>query len=337
MKLFDFLLDKIMIIVLNIACMFLLSFFLLFLQYSSNIIVIIDIVWFFILVVYMVSEYYRRNKYFKKLYKTLINLDKRYLISEVMESSYRLEDKKYREILRLSNKSVIEKINKLEDEQKDYKEYIEGWIHEVKLPITAIELICDNNKNEVTRKIKNELSKLDNYVEMALFYARSDEVYKDYLIKEINLKDTVYEAIARNKSYLINNSMQISVDNLDEVVYSDDKWIIFIINQILINCVKYSNKDRKEIKIYSEKIKDGIRLCIEDNGIGIKESEIDRVFNKGFTGSNGRNNRKSTGIGLYLCKKLCDKLGIYISIQSKLNEYTRVNIIFPKGDYLSKL
>ena len=337
MKLFDFLLDKIMIIVLNIACMFLLSFFLLFLQYSSNIIVIIDIVWFFILVVYMVSEYYRRNKYFKKLYKTLINLDKRYLISEVMESSYRLEDKKYREILRLSNKSVIEKINKLEDEQKDYKEYIEGWIHEVKLPITAIELICDNNKNEVTRKIKNELSKLDNYVEMALFYARSDEVYKDYLIKEINLKDTVYEAIARNKSYLINNSMQISVDNLDEVVYSDDKWIIFIINQILINCVKYSSKDRKEIKIYSEKIKDGIRLCIEDNGIGIKESEIDRVSNKGFTGSNGRNNRKSTGIGLYLCKKLCDKLGIYISIQSKLNEYTRVNIIFPKGDYLSKL
>lgn len=337
MKLFDFLLDKIMIIVLNIACMFLLSFFLLFLQYSSNIIVIIDIVWFFILVVYMVSEYYRRNKYFKKLYKTLINLDKRYLISEVMESSYRLEDKKYREILRLSNKSVIEKINKLEDEQNDYKEYIEGWIHEVKLPITAIELICDNNKNEVTRKIKNELSKLDNYVEMALFYARSDEVYKDYLIKEINLKDTVYEAIARNKSYLINNSMQISVDNLDEVVYSDNKWIIFIINQILINCVKYSDKDRKEIKIYSEKIKDGIRLCIEDNGIGIKESEIARVFNKGFTGSNGRNNRKSTGIGLYLCKKLCDKLGIYISIESKLNEYTKVKIFFPKGDYLSKL
>ncbi|MEG1409138.1 MAG: sensor histidine kinase [Terrisporobacter sp.] len=337
MRLIDYLKDKIMIILLNISGLFILSCFLLLTNNHISNVLIIVISWISIFLIYLLIEYFRRNKYFKDLEELLHKLDKRYLISEVMESSHRLEDKKYREILRRSNKSVIEKINEIEDEKKNYKEFIESWVHEIKLPITTMELICENNKDEARRKIQSELAKVDNSVEMVLFYARAEEVYKDYLVKEINLNCLISETISRNKSYFIQNRMMIEIEDKVVTVCSDKKWLSFIINQILINSVKYKQDDFGKIKIYSEKIKDSVKLYIEDQGIGIKESEVNRIFDKGFTGSNGRENSKSTGIGLYLCKKLCIKLGIDISVESKIDEYTKVILILPKNDYLSKL
>lgn len=337
MRLIDYLKDKIMIILLNISGLFILSCFLLLTNNHISNVLIIVISWISIFLIYLLIEYFRRNKYFKDLEELLHKLDKRYLISEVMESSHRLEDKKYREILRRSNKSVIEKINEIEDEKKNYKEFIESWVHEIKLPITTMELICENNKDEVTRKIQSELVKVDNSIEMVLFYARAEEVYKDYLVKEINLNSLISETISRNKSYFIQNRIMIEMEDKSVKVCSDKKWLSFIINQILINSVKYKQDDFGKIKIYSEKIKDSVKLYIEDQGIGIKESEVNRIFDKGFTGSNGRENSKSTGIGLYLCRKLCIKLGIDISVESKVNEYTKIILIFHKNDYLSKV
>lgn len=284
----------------------------------------------------MLIEYYGRNKFFKKIDNTLDELDKKYLISELMDDSYRLEDKKYKNIIRRSNKSVIERINQLEDEQKEYKDYIESWVHEIKLPITTMELICENNKNEITRKLQAELSRIDNFVEIILYYARLDNVYKDYIIKEIDLSEVVYETISKNKTYFIQNKMMMDV-NCAHTVFSDKKWLMFIINQILINSTKYKREPVGKISIYTEAVKDGVRLYIEDNGIGIEKSEINRIFDKGFTGTNGRQNKKSTGIGLYLCKKLCMKLGIEIYAESEINKYTRIILLFPKDDYLSKL
>lgn len=337
MSFFEYMKDKIMIILLNISCLLTLSIYLLLIGNNFDSVLLIGIVWILILSTYFLSEFTRRNRYFKKLNNILNNLEKKYLLAEVMKPTFRLEDKIYREIIRKSNKSVIEKINQLEDEQKDYKEYIESWIHEVKIPITSMDLICNNNKNDVMRKMSSELIRVENYVEMALFYARSEEVYKDYFIKEISLKKVVLETIGKNKEYLIGNSMSISIDLDDSTIFSDEKWLFFIINQVLINAVKYKSSETGSINISSGKIKNGVSLIIEDNGIGIKESEIGRIFNKGFTGTNGRNIAKSTGIGLYLCKKLCNKLGLEIKAESKENEYTKIIIIFPKGNYLSKL
>jgi len=337
MSFFEYIKDKIMIILLNISCLLALSIYLLLTGNNFDSVLLIGIVWILILSAYFLNEFTRRNRYFKKLNNILNNLEKRYLLAEVMKPTFRLEDKIYREIIRKSNKSVIEKINQLEDEQKDYKEYIESWIHEVKIPITSMDLICNNNKNDVMRKMSSELSRVESYVEMTLFYARSEEVYKDYFIKEISLKKVVLETIGKNKQYLIGNSMSISIDLDDSTIFSDEKWLSFIINQILINAVKYKSSETGSINIYSEKIKNGVSLIMEDNGIGIKESEIGRIFNKGFTGTNGRNIAKSTGIGLYLCKKLCNKLGLEIKAESKENKYTKITIIFPKGNYLSKL
>lgn len=336
MRFTDYLKDKILIILLNISALFFLDIFLILVNNSLNTIVIISFVWIIVLTLYIFVEYYRRNRFFKKIDDISDELDKKYLISELMEDSYRLEDKKYKNIIRRSNKSVIERINQLEDEQKAYKDYIESWVHEIKLPITTMELICENNKNEVTRKLQAELSRIDNFVEIILYYARLDKVYKDYIIKEIDLSEVVYETISKNKTYFIQNKMMIDV-NCTHTVFSDKKWLVFIINQILINSTKYKREPVGKISIYTEAVKDGVKLYIEDNGIGIEKSEINRIFDKGFTGTNGRQNNKSTGIGLYLCKKLCTKLGIEIYAESEVNEYTKIILLFPKDDYLSKL
>lgn len=196
-----------MIILLNFFSMFLLTLFLLSVNNSKSTVLTVIVSWVFILFIYFIINYWSRSRYFRKLEKLLNELDKRYLIGEVMDKPYRLEDRIYGNILRKSNKSIIEKINEIDDEKKDYKEYIESWIHEIKLPITAMELICDNNKDNVTRRIQLELAKVDNFVETVLFYARADEVYKDYIIKEINISEVIYEIIGRNKAYFIQNSM----------------------------------------------------------------------------------------------------------------------------------
>lgn len=336
MRFVEFLKDKILIILLNISSLFALDIFLLLVNNTLNTIIIISSIWATIFTIYLLTEYRKRNQFFKSINDTLDKLDKKYLIGELMNNSYRLDDRKYKEIIKRSNKSVIEKIHRLEDEQKDYKEYIESWVHEIKIPITVMDLICENNKNEVTRKIKTELTKVDNFVEIILYYARVENVYKDYIIKEINLNDVIYEAISKNKTYFIQNKMTINVD-CKHNVFSDKKWLVFIINQILINCTKYKKDGIGNIYINTEQVKDGVKLHIKDNGIGIKQDEIKRIFDKGFTGTNGRQNKKSTGMGLYLCKKLCLKLGIDIYAKSEINKYTDIILLFSKDDYLSKL
>ena len=190
-------------------------------------------------------------------------------------------------------------------------------------------------KSDILRSIDEELDKVENYTEQALFYARSNAVEKDYIINKTNLKEIVNGAILKNKTTLINEKVSIELSNLkDEEVYTDSKWAIFIINQIIQNAIKYSKKEDKKIEISSQGKNDKVILYIKDNGIGIKKGEITRVFERGFTGENGRIiGQKSTGIGLYLCKKLCDKLGLGIELNSEKDKGTEVRVIFPKNSY----
>lgn len=229
---------------------------------------------------------------------------------------------------------MIEHVNKYKFLQEEYKEYIELWIHEIKTPIAAGKLIAQNNKNEVTKSIDEELDKIEYYVEQALYYARSNTVEKDYCITKCNLQDIVNTVIKKNKDTLINNKIKINIEDTNEIVYTDSKWIAFILNQIITNCIKYSKQENAEININVETKKARVILEIKDNGIGIKKGEITKVFDKGFTGSNGRKDgKKSTGIGLYLCKKLCGKLGIGIELNSEESVGTDVKLVFPKNTY----
>lgn len=199
-------------------------------------------------------------------------------------------------------------------------------------------MIVENNKSEITESINEEIDKIDNYTEQALFYARSNTVEKDYYIKKINLKELVNSVVIRNKKSLIQSNIGVELNGLEINVYSDVKWCAFILNQLIQNAIKYSKDDNRKIEIYAKENKDNVILYIKDNGIGIKASEVSRVFEKGFTGENGRRKgQKATGIGLYLCKKLCDKLSLGLELKSEENVSTEVSLTFPKNSFLEEV
>ena len=335
MKFRDFIKEKLILIVGMILA--LASVEILLLAYNINILIRIYIVFIviFIVVLAILIEYKKKKDYYNELIKNMEDLKEKYLISEIVKTPNFVEGRILKEILQDTGKSMLENVNYYKNIQEDYKEYIELWIHEVKIPIAASKLIIENNKNEITKSIDEELDKVENYTEQALFYARSNAVERDYIINKTNLKEVVNSAILKNKTTLLNEKVSIELTNLkNEEIYTDSKWAIFIINQIIQNAIKYSKKDDKEIEISSKEKNDKVILYIKDNGIGIRKGEITRVFERGFTGENGRIvGQKSTGIGLYLCKKLCDKLGLGIELNSEKNKGTEVRIIFPKNSY----
>ena len=333
MTLGDFLKSRLSVIFLNFIGLTTLLVFLFSVGNTVDTLKIVSVTWITSLGIYLFSQYKNRKEFFQEISKSVDNLDKKYLISEIIENPLYLEAKPYYYLLKKASKSMREEINSSKNERKEYKEYIEQWIHEVKTPIASIKLIEENNRTDISRIVLQELESLDRYVEQALFYARSEEVEKDYLIKEMSLEECVNKVIIKNKYIFILNSIDVEIENICENVYCDSKWLEFIVNQIVVNSVKYRNLEEPKVKIYTDNIKNGIQLIIEDNGFGIPEGEINRVFEKGFTGSKGRANDKSTGIGLYLCKKLCNKLGLLIHIESKENLYTKVIITFPKGTF----
>ena len=286
-------------------------------------------------VVSIAIEYFKKKKFYDNLSNMLEELEEKYLITEIINTPDFLEGKILKNTIEAIDKSMLENVNKYKYMTEDYKEYIELWIHEIKIPIAASKMVIENNKNEVTKSIDEELNKVENYIEQALFYARSNTVEKDYYIRKVVLKEIVNESIKKNKSSLIQEKISIDIHDLDIEVNTDNKWIVFILNQIIQNSIKYRKKEKSIIEIYANQGKENVILYVKDNGIGIRQGEITRVFEKGFTGTNGRlSNKKSTGIGLYLCKKLCNKLGIGIELNSVQNEGTEIRLVFPQSSYV---
>lgn len=336
MSFWMFLKEKIVQIVLLMFAVVTIEIFLMIYSFDSFIKIYIPLIIFGLYMAGFIYEYQIKKRYYDELQKTIEELDEKYLITEIMKTPNFVEGKILKNILGQVDKSMHEQVNKYKYLQEDYKEFIELWIHEVKLPLTTSKMIIENNKNKVTRSIEEELDSIENYVEQALFYARSSAVEKDYYIRKCNLKDIVNESIKKNKTSLIEEKVDINIHDLDNVVSTDSKWIVFILGQIIQNSVKYRNKKSLlNIEVYSEPKKDNTVLYIKDNGIGIKKEEISRVFDKGFTGTNGRlAGKKSTGIGLYLCRNLCEKLGVSINVKSTDSVGTVVSLVFPNSSFV---
>ncbi len=334
----DFIKDKIISISLIIFGILTIEIFLIPYKFGNFIKLYIPITILSLYFIALIIEYFTKKNFYKRLSKTINELDEKYLVTEILKMPNFIEGKILKDSLEQTNKSMIENVNKYKYNQEEYKEYIELWIHEIKIPIAASKMIIENNKNTATKSIEEELDKIENYIEQALFYARSNTVEKDYYIRKNNLKDIVNECIKKNKNILIQEKISLKLHDLDITVNTDSKWIIFILNQIIQNSVKYRKKENNlEIEIYSKKGRENVVLYIKDNGIGIKKGDITRVFEKGFTGENGRlSNKKSTGIGLYLCKKLCNKLGIAIEVNSIENKSTEIRLVFPISSFIEK-
>lgn len=280
-----------------------------------------------------IYDYFNRKKYYDNLFKNLDGLDKKYFIAEILESGDFIESNIIYSVLEECTKSMKDEVADLKRNINDYKEYIETWVHEIKTPIASARLILENDEGYINKSVLEEIEKVEGFIEQVLFYARSSTVERDYIIKKIPLKNSINSVIRKNANIRIEKRVKIQLEDIEKKVYCDSKWIEFILQQIISNSVKYMDKDEKYIKIRCLEKDKNIILKILDNGIGISEKSIEKVFEKGYTGENGRKYNNSTGMGLYLCKKLCLKLGLGISIKSKLGVGTEVTIVFPINNY----
>ena len=324
--------NQIPVILIHLLGMLALALFLIASGNPLQTVLFILAVWSFVLVLCLLSFYFSRKKYLNKLLDMTERLDERYLLPEIMQMPEKADDQVFYQILKMAEKSMLERINEVQKERKEYKEYIEQWIHEVKTPVTAMKLQLENNLSLFSRDILAELENINQYMEQALYYARSEHAEKDYLIREINLCDIVHNAIADNKYLLRQSNLTITIGDIESRVFTDEKWVRFILNQIIANSVKY-HTEQPTLHFGVTKTNDKIVLSVSDNGIGIPQSDLPRIFEKGFTGQNGRTGKNSTGIGLYLCKQLCDKLGIGLTAYSK-SRGTTVSLIFQINDFI---
>lgn len=324
MKLKAYLEEKIFFVLFQITFAFLLSLFLSIFKVDLSIILLFDAILIIYTFVYLIIDFHKVKTNYNQIINLTDGLEEKYYISEVLPKPDNLTNKAYYYALKEACKAMNDKISNLEKEKLDFEEYIESFVHDIKTPISALYLSIDNSP-----ELLEELHKINSKVEQMLFYARSDSAEKDYFIKGITLEDLIHPVIMDYKNYLLSNKIKIITKNLNYKVYTDEKWLHFIISQIIQNSIKYLDKEDKQIEIVGEENKNNIILSIKDNGIGISPSDLYRVFEKGFTGSN-RKKESSTGMGLYLAKKLSDKLGLSFEISSKEKEYTQITITFPK-------
>ena len=329
MSIGEFIKEKMVVIISNMLLFIILAAIMIIINVNVIIISFAFCIWFLPLISYMALEFIKFRNYYDEINNILENLDKKYLLPAVIKEANFIQAQKLNSILKEISRDMHENVKYYKDIQVEYREYIETWVHEIKTPIASTKLIIENNRDEVTNKIDFQIDKIEGFVEQVLYYSRSNNAHKDYIIKQINLDNVVRNVVKRNYRDFIHKKIKLDIKDINEIVYSDGKWVEFIINQIIGNSIKYSSSKEPIISIYSIKKANSVMLTVEDNGVGIIDKDIDRVFEKGFTGENGRKFSKSTGIGLYLCGKLCSKLGLKITIDSEVNQGTKVTLIFP--------
>lgn len=338
MKFGSFLKDRLYSIIIALFCYFIILLVLLAYKSDKAIVIAITIILLVTYILLFLTDFFRKQKFYTDLLTNIENLDKAYLVLETLNRPEFYEGELLCQALYEIDKSMNENVRIEKEQLLDNKEYIEMWIHEVKRPLASLVLTLNNQKNILDRKTKNILKRLEDYVDQVLYYVRSENAEKDYFIKEVDLSKVIKNVGIKNMDDLLDNKVEFIVDKTNYKVFTDSKWLEFILNQIINNSIKYKrNIDNSYIKIYVKDNLDTTVLIIEDNGIGIKSSDIRQVFDKTFTGTNGREKTTSTGMGLYIAKNLCKKLGHKIEIESKENEYTRVFITFAKNKFYDVL
>ena len=220
----------------------------------------------------------------------------------------------YQEIIRDQEKRCQREQKESREKLVRSREYYTRWSHQIKTPIAAMELLLQEEPADV-RALKRELLKTSQYVEMALGYVRLDSGTKDLVIAQYPLDEIIRKSIRKYAGQFIRRRIRLVYEGTDQIVLTDEKWLSFIIEQLLSNAVKYTLKGTVTITVSEEK-----KLTVTDTGMGIAPEDLPRIFEKGYTGYNGRMERKSTGIGLYLSQMAAKKLGHQITVVSKLGE-----------------
>lgn len=240
-------------------------------------------------------------------------------INELPEPSSEIEAE-YQEMVNNIHAELRHLSDKANFKYKDMIDYYTIWVHQIKTPIASMSLKLQSEDTPFSRSISQDLFRIEQYVEMVLTYLRLDADESDYLISKQNLGGIVKGACKKYMSEFINRKIKLSMSEIDKVVLTDVKWLSFVIEQLISNALKYTGEGG-EIRIY---LNDEQKLVIEDTGIGIRPEDMPRIFERGYTGFNGRMDKKASGIGLYLCKRICIKLGHTIEAESTPGVGTKI-------------
>ena len=287
----------------------------------------LNLIFALVLVLFIIYDFFKKKKEFDTILDTVKVIDS-------VDVDEEFKDGIEKELIRQIKEEHIywmNKMEKIEDELKDANDYMTDWIHQVKIPISILEIMSKRvDDAEISKNINREIKRIDSLVEQALYIIRSGEYSSDFSIEEVEIDKVIRNVIKKNRYLFIYNKLEIDISEIGFSVYTDRKWIAHIIELIIDNACKYSREGGK-IEIFSEQREKSRIIHIKDYGEGIDKVDLDRIFEKGFTGKNGRNRFKSTGMGLYISKKILTALGDDIEVNSVEGEFCDVSIIFNKG------
>lgn len=286
-------------------------------------------------------HFLKKRNYFHKMAVLMESLDQKYLFPQIWKDVDSWEEAGYYCLLRECTKSMLEETEEARRIQKEYQERLETYVHDMKQPISVVSLIAGREKTQENRAVLLELEKMNHLLEQILYFGRSESSHSDFMIQKVNTGEVIRECLSLNKQLLIQNNVSLDIPDTIPGVYTDEKALLFVLNQIVYNAVTYQKTGEVSKVAFSYQILEGkesercavpgnkLMLSIRDNGIGISSEDMPRIFEKGFTGQNGRENRRSTGMGLYLSKKICDRLGMDLSVSSKKGDHTQMDICLP--------
>lgn len=270
--------------------------------------------------------FYRKHTILKSLKRSITISD------AMLPVSKDLIERDYQELIKIIRANRTEIINEKDKAFTDMMDYYTIWAHQVKTPIAAMRLLLQSEQSDTNSELLDQLFKLEQYVEMVLQYLRMENMSGDLMFKRYSLDDIVKQAVRKYSKFFIRKKIRLNYEDLNFNVLTDEKWLVFVIEQVLSNALKYTNAG--EISIYMDSNLPNT-LVIEDTGIGIEQEDLPRVFEKGFTGYNGRSDKKSTGIGLYLCRRILNKLSHTITIESEVGKGTKVKIGLDVADIIA--
>jgi signal transduction histidine kinase len=275
---------------------------------------------------YIVIDYRRKRAFYLELKETA---ESGLMLQPTQDHNN--EEKFTLQLLKFQKEAFVQELESLKNEQKEWHEYMTTWVHEIKTPISVSKMIFETEQG--SESLEEEMGKIEHLVDQALYYTRASDFSKDYFIQEMNVEDIIKEAIKGHRKLFLSKKIKLLLDLSPMEVLTDKKGLLFIVNQLLSNSLKYTFAGGEisiQIKANEKKV------IIRDQGIGIPTEDLPRIFEKGFTGKNGRQFAASTGIGLYLSRKIAGKLGHQLSIQSKEGSYTEASIYFSKNTDLLK-
>ena len=331
----DFLSDRLGRIALQLICAGLAALFLFVTGTQPGGLVILLIVFLLVFLTVNMFDFFQQRARLLELKSILDGLDRKYLFTECVPQPKGLFERRLFDLTRLAGRDMTGAVSDAQASQREYREYVERWVHEIKAPLTAARLICRELDGGTRRKLTAELSQIEAHVERALFYARAENPEQDCLFRQIELEKIAAQAIENHRSLLIQNGIRVEMENMNCAVYTDEKWAVFILGQLLQNAARYRGSE-PVITLSAKLLGRQAQLIVHDNGIGIPAHELPRVFERGFTGSNGRIRGGSTGIGLYLCRKLAVFLELELRMDSQEGTGTTVTLTFPAKENLTK-